>query len=112
MNKFFTFDQNNSGGKFDVYLEEGISETVIIEAADYTQANDRAEEIGLYFDGCENGFDCECCGDRWSRAWGDDEGYDIPTLYGEDVYEAKSGWYRDVVFIHYLDGKIEKVKLN
>lgn len=111
MNKFFTFDQNNSGGKFDYDLEAGISSTVIIEAANANQANDRAEEIGLYFDGCENDIDCECCGDRWSKAW-EDGGNDKPSLYGEDVFEAKSGWYRDVVFIHYLDGKIEKVKLK
>ena len=111
MNKFFTFDQNNSGGSFDVDLKAGISETVIIEAADCEQANDRAEEIGLYFDGCENDMDCECCGDRWSRAWNGD-GKDKPTLYGEDVYEAKAGWCRDIVFIHYLDGKIEKVQLK
>jgi hypothetical protein len=111
MNKFFTFDQNNSGGSWDRDLKAGISETVIIEAADYEQANTRAEEIGLYFDGCENDLDCECCGDRWSRAW-NDEGDDKPSLYGEDVFEAKAGFFRDIVFIHYLNGEIQEVKLK
>ena len=31
-----------------------------------------AEDIGLYFDGVEQGMDCSCCGDRWYRAWEDD----------------------------------------
>jgi hypothetical protein len=111
MNKFFTFDQNNPGGSFDYDLEAGISSTVIIEAADYEQANDRAEEIGLYFDGCYNDIDCECCGDRWCRAW-DEDGKDKPSIYDTDVYEAKASFFRNIVFIHYLDGKIEKVKLK
>jgi hypothetical protein len=111
MNKFFTFDQNNSGGFYHNDLESGISGMVIIEAVDYVEANNRAEEIGLYFDGCKNEMDCECCGDRWSRAW-EEMGDDKPTVYGEDVFTAKKDFYGDIVFIHYLDGKIEKVVLK
>jgi hypothetical protein len=112
MNKFFTFNQNNSGGEFDIDLESGISEYVIIEAATASEANDRAEEIGLYFDGCNNEMDCECCGDRWSRAWEDELGDDTPMIYGEDVFTVKKVFFGGIVFIHYLDGKIEKVVLK
>lgn len=61
---FFTFNQNNSGGHFHECKHDGICEYVIIEAHDAKEANARAEEIGLYFDGVETESDCECCGDR------------------------------------------------
>ena len=63
---FYLFDQNNSGGSFDFNEEEGITLTVVIQAENAENANKRAEEIGLYFDGCNNEIDCDCCGDRWS----------------------------------------------
>lgn len=73
--KYFQFDQNNSGGSFQepAYL-------VIVEAETPEQACQLAEDIaGLYFDGRSKGIDCDCCGDRWSRPWGDGEA--IPASY-------------------------------
>lgn len=64
-NKFFEFNQNNSGGTFITDASRGIGEYVIIEAADAKEANSLAQQKGLYFDGCESGQDCDCCGDRW-----------------------------------------------
>ncbi|MFD3361606.1 hypothetical protein ACFWW5_00700 [Streptomyces albidoflavus] len=104
---FFTFDQNNSGGSFDFDAARGISQCVIVEAADAEEANRRAEEIGLYFDG---EGDCACCGDRWSEQWSSDAGDDVPSVYGTPV---ESGtvllkWMGDNpdVFVHYLDGRV------
>lgn len=101
--KFFTFSQNNSGGSFDFLPNRGISHYVIVEARDSDEANDRAERIGLYFDGCESGADCECCGDRWSRAWAT-EGKDVPMVYADEVAES-TGDVADI-YIHYADGRI------
>ena len=78
--KFYTFSQNNSGGFFT-----GPAEYVIIEAQDAQDANRRAEEAGLYFNGCESGSDCPCCGDRWSEQWSDDYGDAEPMIYGKPV---------------------------
>jgi hypothetical protein len=90
--KWYTFRQNNSGGSFrvDVY----VSIYVFIQATSEAEANKFAETVGLYFDGMESGWDCECCGDRWSRADATD-GYDKPTKYGEVVDpDVKNDEYR------------------
>lgn len=72
---FFTFHQNNSGGRW-----LGPAKFVIIEAENAKTANALAEVKGLYFDGCETGEDCPCCGDRWYRVDGCD-GTEVPMIY-------------------------------
>lgn len=101
---FFTFSQNNSGGRWHIDDDRGISEVVVIEADDAKEAIYLAERIGLYFDG--NG-DCSCCGNRWSDY--DVTGHDLPTLYGEKLnidrtpiinstkFSDKNGW------VHFKD---------
>lgn len=108
--KFFGFNQNNSGGSFDV--DENVCEYVIIEAKSVEQANNRAEEIGIYFDGCSKGLDCSCCGDRWNEAYDEEDGKEEPMIYNTPVKEAKSSCFRDGCIIHYLDGRKEIVKFN
>jgi hypothetical protein len=57
--KFYTFRQNNSGGRFygPVY--------VIIEARNTNEANSLAQsKADVYFDGRG---DCSCCGRRWCK---------------------------------------------
>jgi hypothetical protein len=61
--KFYSFRQNNSGGFFKE-LENGMFH-LIVEADSEEEANEIAQENGVYFDGCKEGLDCECCGDRW-----------------------------------------------
>ena len=109
--KFYEFIQNNSGGSFVNSEKDGICEYVIIEALNANDANNRAEDIGLYFDGCDNGRDCPCCGDRWYKV-DESDGEDKPSIYGESVYDTKKTRYRDKCFIHFLDGKIEEVNFK
>lgn len=67
MPKWYQYSQNNSGG---AYLGPAVG--VYIEAESAEHADERAQEVGIYFGGVESGRDCECCGGRWSRAtyWG------------------------------------------
>ena len=101
--KFYQFRQNNSGGTFDSSEADGIGWLVVIEATSAGHANDRAERIGLYFDGCNDGRDCSCCGDRWCSAYGD--GDDVPSVYRMPLegseYESALYWGLPA-FVHYL----------
>ena len=91
----YGFHQNNSGGHFIFDSEVGYE--VFIEASSADEANDRAKEIGIYFDGCDDHRDCACCGDRWHRQYADD---DVATLYNhielelnpENSYDFWGGW--------------------
>lgn len=104
--KFWDFGQNNSGGRF-----YGPAYHVIVEALDYQDANRRAEKLGLYFEGCSSGQDCECCGDRWSEQFEFDKGDETPSIYGEPVENYKDSYYKKrvndkypTVLIKYIDG--------
>ena len=63
MNKYYFFDQNNSGG--DTY-KVGELEHLVIKASCSYEANRIAESMGLYFNGVLKDRDCPCCGDRWN----------------------------------------------
>ena len=109
---FYTYDQNNSFGVFDV--DDNVTFTVIIEASSASEADDRAESIGIYFDGTdEDGPDCPCCGDRWSRAW---EGSDkeTPTVCGKPAEDYQEGWAKPgqpYLYIYYANGdKVAHIK--
>lgn len=80
--RWFTFRQNNSGGRFKV--DDSVDVYVIVQAYTADEANTIAEDIGIYFNGVDDDRDCPCCGDRWYRA-SDSEGDDVPTIYGEPV---------------------------
>lgn len=104
--KFWEFDQNNSGGRFDIRDDAGIGPRVWIEATSRDDAVARALAIGLYFDGVSNGVDCECCGDRWHEPWRDE---------GRESPEIKKQWdfnWHDTVYVHHYDGSIERVKVS
>lgn len=73
---FFHFRQNNSGGGFS-----GPAKNVWIEADDGEDANDRAERVGLYFNGTDDGTDCDCCGDRWWPMDSYSAGTEVPHYY-------------------------------
>ncbi len=61
---FYKFRQNNSGGWF--VIDDQVAITVFIEANSAEEANQLAQQHGIYFDGVADGQDCECCGDRWN----------------------------------------------
>ncbi len=104
---FFTFRQNNSGGHF--VEDEDVCENVIVEAHSPEDANLRADDIGIYFDGCEQGLDCSCCGDRWNEIYEDEKGTEIPMIYGKDVTKIYAGMYSSKVIIHHLDGTKKEI---
>lgn len=106
---FFCFNQNNTGGSWQ--FEEGqISHFVLIEADSATQANAKAEDIGIYFDGCESGRDCSCCGNRWYKVH-KNEGTNKPMIYDQDVsggvYTSDYLWMgkNPEGYIHYANGE-------
>lgn len=88
MAKWYEFSQHNTGGSFDHDPERGIGYSVWVEAESYEEANERAESIGLYFDGCDAGIDCDCCGDRWYRKGSYSSGDPVPTRYGKTFEPA------------------------
>ena len=71
---WFHYRQNNSGGFFDGPPH------VLIQAHNADEADAIAERNGLYFGGVSSGRDCECCGNRWSSAYGDGE--ETANIYG------------------------------
>lgn len=117
---FFCFSQNNSGGGFNHDVSVGIGHYVIIEAADAADANQQAGSLGLYFDGCDEGVDCSCCGDRWYQV-DDSDGTSDPQVYSQTVSPGEMApardsdshvmkWFEEGSaegFIHYLDGRVE-----
>lgn len=111
---FYEFRQNNSGGSFRTDLVAGVSIFVSIEAIDYWHAVYKAERIGLYWDGVDRGYDCSCCGDRWSKPWSED-GTEEPTIYGEAISDPETWVFKTgdddepEGFIHHMDGRVEAV---
>lgn len=109
---FFEFRQNNSGGGFNIDESAGISVIVIVEADNANQANSKAEDIGLYFDGYG---DCSCCGNRWYSQWHDAEGHKVPSHYGEPIQDVDFGtgynfkWNKTgpEAYVHFADGTIQ-----
>ena len=96
--KWFTFHQNNSGGHFTV--DNDVDTKVIVQAHNADEANELAQRVGIYFGGVDDGIDCECCGDRWSTIWSNDEGTDVPSIYGHPVT-----WSPDTVLTSESPGK-------
>ena len=106
---FYTYNQNNSGGRYQLDEYSGIAEYVIIEANNAKQANAIATSIGIYFNGVEEGNDCSCCGDRWYTA----EEYDateIPSIYSDPVETHKGMFSSYSSAVHYLNGEIKRYK--
>ena len=99
---YFEFRQNNSGGGWQTDHEAGVSEVVFVQASNAEEANRRAEGVGLYFNGVSKGYDCSCCGDRWTECWESDTGK-------EEAPVASKVGLGKVAFVHHADGRVEKV---
>lgn len=63
---WYKYRQNNSGGSF--HIDDDVSIYVLIQATSTDEADIKAQEIGIYFNGCQDDYDCDCCGDRWYGA--------------------------------------------
>lgn len=102
--RYYTFTQNNSGGHFD--FDNDLSLFVIIEADNSYEANKKAESLGMYFDGCDKGIDCGCCGDRWYSV--DDRDYnEKPLIYNDEINKHnpyKTSNDGTFCIVHYKDG--------
>lgn len=107
---FFEYRQNNSGGSF--VINDTLTVVVVIEAPTAGMADGRAKELGIYFDGCDTGEDCPCCGDRWYPAY---DGIEDPYAGNEVSPDGKvvawNNWAKDKPFmrIFYLDGRVESL---
>ncbi len=99
MKTFYAFDQNNSGGSFVV--NDKLCHRVIIEADTEVEAINKAEILGVYFNGVDLGMDCDCCGDRWYKphelkfpleysSFTKKEAEELGKTYVCEVYKEKS----------------------
>jgi hypothetical protein len=86
MKKFYLFSQSNPGGYF--IQNDQIDEYVIIHAENAKDANAKAQEIGIYFDGIEKSIDCKCCNDRWYRV-SEYDSSESPLINGEDFRKSE-----------------------
>jgi hypothetical protein len=92
----YHYSQNNPGGFFN----ERMPLHLFVEADDHHEANDRAVDYGVYFDGVQAEIDCDCCGDRWHRAYlpCDDEIAEI-AKYARNPLLADGHWKNSYVFL-------------
>lgn len=106
---FYTFSQNNSGGTWE--LGDLITYWVIVEADSAQEANNRAQDLGIYFNGVAAGIDCECCGDRWWPEYND--GDPEPNIFGT-APEEYHDWHAKPTEVYcrvfYEDGLIKEYR--
>lgn len=95
--KWYALDQNNSGGYF--YRNEDVLELVFIQATSPEDAEAKAENIIAGYTNY-----CECCGERWSVWFRDEDGTDEPEVYGEPITELDSDSFRKAAVLYYFDG--------
>lgn len=96
---WYLFSQNNSHGYFEV--DDKLCAYLFIEANSEDEANEKALNLGCYFNGVETGIDCPCCGDRWSD-YANEFILDDTNKIGKQVScyavsktmgQAKNDWY-------------------
>jgi hypothetical protein len=112
---WYEFNQNNSGGVFEV--TDTVCHRVWIQAGSIDAAVQKAAALGVYFNGVEDGLDCACCGDRWYEPYGATE-FPVPYDKGESLATVEQyaeflrdryGWTDPDSMIYYADGRVVKV---
>ena len=101
--KFYHFRQNNSGGIFDV--DDKLCASLYIEAENEEDAIQKAFDMGVYFDGVEDGHDCECCGDRWYEP---DEEDGIEAVRKSAAEYSRIIWPSPAYRVFFHDGTVEE----
>ena len=100
--KWYYYSQNNSGGYF--INNDDVAHGIFVEAASSKDANAKAFEITseyLEF--------CDCCGERWWIDASDEDGTEVPEVYGVSIYESKAGAFRDRYILYYASGDKKSV---
>lgn len=117
--KIFMFQQNNSGGIFEV--NDKICHILYIEAHSYEEAREKATNMGVYFDGCDIGLDCSCCGDRWSDYADEIDLTKLSNTYNRKFEKIsdyaqyisdKYSWTTPDARIFYYDGTVTEIFTN
>ena len=107
---FYTFVQNNSGG-YNIHREEiGISDFIIIEAPNSSEAIDFLNYLGSKVEGF---YDyCSGCGERWLTDPRFVSGDDAPSIWGTPIEEIDRMLVGYTCFIHCQSGEIKKFKFR
>jgi hypothetical protein len=103
--RWYRYYQNNSYGVDHVDPHTGIGKMTYVQAVSPAHADNRAEELGLYFDENFN-VDCDCCGTRWSRQ---------DTGYGEDSYEdlpGETSGFCSPAYAHPIEGPFFEIPVR
>ena len=99
---FYTFNQNNSGGR--LIVNDDISGTVIIQAESEEEAEKRFNKI-LDKDKSYRIY-CPCCGKRWDKHW--DVMYDTLEVL-EDKREEFANREKSIAIVYYANGEKKKI---
>ncbi len=110
---FYEFTQNNSGGSFDV--DDKLCHRLFIEELSEGAAIAKAKDMGVYFDGCDSGIDCDCCGDRWyepsqvvfPKKWSSKISFASIGEYAQHLAD-NYGWTSPDVRVFCLDGTVDE----
>lgn len=111
---WYLFEQNNSGGSFDVDKE--LCHRLFIQAETIKDAEQKAFGMGVYYDGCEDGRDCSCCGDRWSGGdeinfpltWGKEKTFNTIEEYAQHLAND-FGFTKPDARVFYKDGSVMEI---
>ena len=113
---WYEISQNNSGGSFDV--DDKLCHRLFIQAPSEARALGIAEELGVYWNGCETGRDCSCCGDRWSEYmekitfpvtdYEPDGPFKTIEEYAQHLAD-KYGWTQPDARLFFADGMVKEI---
>ncbi|MGZ8887979.1 MAG: DUF7296 family protein [Halobacteriota archaeon] len=108
--KWWSFDQNNSGGYWEV--DDNVSQWVHIQEWSASEAVSKLNALTSHHSYCE------CCGERWNDWVDEDDGNPEPMCYGKtlEVFEEDeySRWFQEPTGkhrLHFFDGRIASYKI-
>ena len=100
--KFYEISQNNSGGFF--VEDDKLCHRLYIEAETSEEATEIAEGLGCYWDGCSDGTDCSCCGDRW---YPPQDEVELPAIWDKETKLKTIEEYAQHVANEYGDDPVD-----